>query len=149
MAIMKSLRFDNDHFDTDHFWFGHFPPVHFSQRPISICFPMKLMIFLDDVYDDLVTFHNGNGKARNFRNYAAFVHRLTLDYIESCKNSNNWKGRVDGLIRKWDKQINLARAQLWEIFLNFDDVMKMTHQTAITRKNRKLQLSSKRILIEK
>ena len=26
--------------------------------------------------------------------------------------------------------------------------MKMTHQTAITRKNRKLQLSSKRILIE-
>ena len=70
------------------------------------------MIFLDELYDDLVTFHDGNGKARNFRNYAAFVSRLTLDYIRPCKNSQTWKGRVDGLIRKWDKQIALARAQL-------------------------------------
>lgn len=66
----------------------------------------------DTLYNELVAFHDGNGKARNFKNYAAFAARLTLDYIRPCKNSNSWWGRVSALNRKWDKQIKLAREQL-------------------------------------
>ena len=76
------------------------------------CFLMNLIIFSDVLYNDLVAFHNGNGKARNFKNYSQFIARLTLDYIQSCRNSQNWYGRVEGLTRKWDKQMSLARAQL-------------------------------------
>lgn len=66
----------------------------------------------DTLYNELVKFHDGNGKARNFKNYAAFAARLTLDYIRPCKNSNSWWGRINALNRKWDKQIKLAREQL-------------------------------------
>lgn len=63
----------------------------------------------DDLYNELAMFHDGKGKAKNFRNYANFAAKLTLDYIGGCRNSNTWNGRVNGMIRKWDKQVKLAR----------------------------------------
>jgi len=85
--------------------------IYDENRPRK-CTRAKSEEVSDGLYQDLVQFHDGNGKARNFKNYSDFVARLTLDYIGSCKNSNNWWNRVSGLKRKWDNQLALARAQL-------------------------------------